>query len=565
MSSSHERRVSRSKQASKHRAVDTDRRQEHVSSLSNSYKKNDYMIQEEEESHTDGSSLSQGSESITTSSSQEEYMIPSAVHAVSKRHEAQKKHAVYQRKYASQSLSQAIKEYMTGADGNNTNNTTTTTPVTCWSKKIAMAIVFVLLLFKYTALFSLEYNAIFYNTTALNMTTGNGTCCLSAPYRPVLGDSILGDFEFPIDVNNNDPVDAGLEHRFLQQFASSVHHQGIVFKKKISHLILVQESFAKHDENKPQVLQFVNRAASSELFNRDIKEFKHEEETLADSIATTQQKKSCHHICNPSGCSIQCSLPCSYYGTNYVCAVDVYGNGVTYRNRCYAQRARNIAFILPGPCPPDTCICTMEYNPVCGTFANGTRVTFSNPCVARCNHVVRIDPGPCPDPAPTCNCPGIFDPVCGQFANGTTRTFINNCTRQCFNATFLNNGACNLVNNACPLSYFRDILGANFVLFEPNVRCNRECTWRVFNSSLRVDTLCRPRDCKITPMACRTIRILYETNAQFRERLNCVIRSQTRAIRGGTCDFFARTLQLFGQDWSRCFIPSIRMACMANV
>jgi hypothetical protein len=49
----------------------------------------------------------------------------------------------------------------------------------------------------------------------------------------------------------------------------------------------------------------------------------------------------------------------------------------------------------PSPMPPRQCICTMEYNPVCGRTADGTEMTFSNPCRARCAGATIIRRGPC--------------------------------------------------------------------------------------------------------------------------------------------------------------------------
>lgn len=45
--------------------------------------------------------------------------------------------------------------------------------------------------------------------------------------------------------------------------------------------------------------------------------------------------------------------------------------------------------------PPRQCICTMEYNPVCGRTADGAILTFSNPCRARCAGATVIRPGLC--------------------------------------------------------------------------------------------------------------------------------------------------------------------------
>lgn len=49
----------------------------------------------------------------------------------------------------------------------------------------------------------------------------------------------------------------------------------------------------------------------------------------------------------------------------------------------------------PSAMPPHQCICTMEYNPVCGRTADGIELTFSNPCRARCAGAAIIRRGPC--------------------------------------------------------------------------------------------------------------------------------------------------------------------------
>lgn len=47
------------------------------------------------------------------------------------------------------------------------------------------------------------------------------------------------------------------------------------------------------------------------------------------------------------------------------------------------------------PSNPATCICTTQYDPVCGRMPNGTRLTFSNACNARCAGVTIIARGRC--------------------------------------------------------------------------------------------------------------------------------------------------------------------------
>lgn len=49
----------------------------------------------------------------------------------------------------------------------------------------------------------------------------------------------------------------------------------------------------------------------------------------------------------------------------------------------------------PAVTPPRHCICTTEYNPVCGRTPGGVEFTFSNPCRARCVGATVIRRGPC--------------------------------------------------------------------------------------------------------------------------------------------------------------------------
>jgi hypothetical protein len=44
---------------------------------------------------------------------------------------------------------------------------------------------------------------------------------------------------------------------------------------------------------------------------------------------------------------------------------------------------------------PATCVCTMQYDPVCARVGSGIETTYSNACVARCAGATEIRPGPC--------------------------------------------------------------------------------------------------------------------------------------------------------------------------
>lgn len=74
------------------------------------------------------------------------------------------------------------------------------------------------------------------------------------------------------------------------------------------------------------------------------------------------------------------------------CASCFFGSSLVTEARAAASPRLRLAAetdtIAPG------CICTMEYNPVCGRLADGY-LTFSNPCRARCAHAEIVHMGMC--------------------------------------------------------------------------------------------------------------------------------------------------------------------------
>jgi adenine/guanine phosphoribosyltransferase-like PRPP-binding protein len=50
--------------------------------------------------------------------------------------------------------------------------------------------------------------------------------------------------------------------------------------------------------------------------------------------------------------------------------------------------------VIPAQAAPE--VCTEVYQPVCGTDANGKRVTYSNACFARVAKATGVTPGGCP-------------------------------------------------------------------------------------------------------------------------------------------------------------------------
>jgi hypothetical protein len=51
--------------------------------------------------------------------------------------------------------------------------------------------------------------------------------------------------------------------------------------------------------------------------------------------------------------------------------------------------------MTPAVTVPKQCICTMEYDPVCGRTRDGNAATYSNPCQARCAGATVITRGRC--------------------------------------------------------------------------------------------------------------------------------------------------------------------------
>jgi hypothetical protein len=49
----------------------------------------------------------------------------------------------------------------------------------------------------------------------------------------------------------------------------------------------------------------------------------------------------------------------------------------------------------PAVTVPQQCVCTMEYDPVCGRTRGGNEASYSNPCQARCAGATVIKRGRC--------------------------------------------------------------------------------------------------------------------------------------------------------------------------
>jgi hypothetical protein len=76
-------------------------------------------------------------------------------------------------------------------------------------------------------------------------------------------------------------------------------------------------------------------------------------------------------------------------GFDAVCAEERKSTGQTLDGQLSTPR------VGPALTLPRQCICTMEYDPVCGRTVDGVEITFSNPCRARCAGATVIRRGAC--------------------------------------------------------------------------------------------------------------------------------------------------------------------------
>ena len=77
------------------------------------------------------------------------------------------------------------------------------------------------------------------------------------------------------------------------------------------------------------------------------------------------------------------------FGFDSVCAEERNSKGQTLDGQPSAPR------VEPALTLPRQCVCTMEYDPVCGRTGQGVDTTFSNPCRARCAGATVIRRGAC--------------------------------------------------------------------------------------------------------------------------------------------------------------------------
>ncbi|XP_055704752.1 U-Kazal-Dg21.2-like [Phlebotomus papatasi] len=94
--------------------------------------------------------------------------------------------------------------------------------------------------------------------------------------------------------------------------------------------------------------------------------------------------------------------------------------------------------------PQCSTACPDIYKPVCCTYANGTTATYGNSCEAvayncpRNDCCVTTEEGECSEQTEPAQCPQVactmqYDPICCYYADGTTRTFGNSCEASVIN------------------------------------------------------------------------------------------------------------------------------------
>lgn len=115
-----------------------------------------------------------------------------------------------------------------------------------------------------------------------------------------------------------------------------------------------------------------------------------------------------------------------------VCCRTKSGVVQTSGNSCSCECIGTVLF--RGTCDDPMNQCRMMYSPVCCKLPNGTIKTLDNSCECNRAHGKIISEGKCRDPA-SCLCPAIFNPVCCKLPDGTLTTKSNECLCRCENGS----------------------------------------------------------------------------------------------------------------------------------